>query len=354
MRLRIGLWRCGFGALLVAACVLGVAGIAWAATARPSNTVTPADLASNTPASANKVGGGSSEVAIIPNTGAPGCVVLDQRTHVTFTTLQEAVEAAQGGDTLEVTGICKGDTTITSATSPLTIKGSIDRAQLNGKNTDGSVLTVKGGTSVSVAGVTITGGNAAIGGGIYNEGELTLTGSWVKDNQAAYGGGIFNYRGAELTLDQTHVDSNTGDLGGGILNVENGYLTLDRSVVASSNKAYEFGGGIDNIQDSTLTLNDSRIEESTAPYGGGLDDNTSSLTTMYGSSIADNKASQGGGVRNEGDSTLQLNSISTIVENKATGGKGDGGGIYNQYGSTLDLELASVSKNTPENIFDEL
>ena len=53
------------------------------------------------------------------------------------------------------------------------------------------------------------------------------------------------------------------------------------------------------------------------------------------------------------DSTLTLNSTSKIVENKAAGGKDHGGGIYNEKGSTLNLDGGTVNKNTPENIFEE-
>ncbi len=357
MRVPIGFWRCGFGMLLVVACVLGVAGSAWAATAHVTNagtnTLTRVDLASNALASAIEVRGGPSEVVINHTPASPACVVRNARTHSTSATLQEAVEAAAGGDTLEVTGICKGDTTITSATSPLRIKGNIDHAQLNGEQEDGSVLAVEAGASVAVFGVTITGGHAAEGGGIHNEGELTLTGSWVIDNRADFGGGIFNYAGGAITLEESHVGANTGLLGGGIVNGGGSYIALIRSVVASSNTAV-FGGGVDNIEaGSILTLNASRIEDNTAVFGGGLDDNNDSLTTMYGSSISGNKADQGGGVINDGESTLTLNSASKIVENKATGGKGNGGGVYITDGSTLNANGANISKNTPENIFEE-
>ena len=49
--LRNSLWRCGFAGLLVLACVLGVAGSAWATTAYVtnvvSNSVTPIATATN-------------------------------------------------------------------------------------------------------------------------------------------------------------------------------------------------------------------------------------------------------------------------------------------------------------------
>jgi hypothetical protein len=345
MRLRIGFRRCGVGVLLLTACVLGMATSALAASApvNAANTIAPRGLAAqHAPA----------EVVIAPAPSPSECKVVNTRTHSTSTTLQEGVEGAEPGDTLEVTGICKGDTTITSATSPLTIKGSVNHAQLNGEKQGGAVLTIDGGASVAVSGVTITGASGGYGGGVYDEGELTLTDSWVIDNVAVFGAGILDFKGGKLTLDETHVSANTAtELGGGIVLGYGSEATLYHSVI-STNKASGFGGGIDNIENSTLVLTGSRIEDNTATYGGGLDDNSGSLATLVGSSIAGNKANAGGGVENENGSTLTLSSTAKIVENKATGGKDHGGGILNSY-STLNLDGANVSKNTPENIFEE-
>ena len=68
---RHGLWRWGVGAVLVVGCVLGVAGSAWATTAYvtngASNSVTPIELASNTPGAEIKVGREPLGVAITPD-----------------------------------------------------------------------------------------------------------------------------------------------------------------------------------------------------------------------------------------------------------------------------------------------
>ena len=68
---RHGLWRWGVGAVLVVGCVLGVAGSAWATTAYvtngDSNSVTPIELASNTPGAEIKVGREPRGVAITPD-----------------------------------------------------------------------------------------------------------------------------------------------------------------------------------------------------------------------------------------------------------------------------------------------
>jgi len=71
MSLRTGLWRCGFAVPLAVACTLGAASSASAATAyvanRGSGTVTPIELATNTPGSPITVGSEPVAVAITPN-----------------------------------------------------------------------------------------------------------------------------------------------------------------------------------------------------------------------------------------------------------------------------------------------
>ena len=108
--------------------------------------------------------------------------------------------------------------------------------------------------------------------------------------------------------------------------------------------------GSDNIDGGKLTLNDSTVDRDTAAFGGGLDQNEGS-TTLNATTVAGNRAEYGGGVRNEGDSTLTLNSTSRIVENHASG-KEHGGGIFNEGGSTLNLGGATVSGNLLENVFE--
>ena len=56
------------------------------------------------------------------------------------------------------------------------------------------VFQVDRGVTASISGVTMTGGNAGIGGGLYNEGTTTLTNCTVSGNSASHGGGLYNCR----------------------------------------------------------------------------------------------------------------------------------------------------------------
>ncbi len=103
---------------------------------------------------------------------------------------------------------------------------------------------------------TVGGGNTEFGGGIFNQGNLTLTNSTVSGNTAgADGGGIFNQ--GNLTLTNSTVSGNAaGSVGGGI-HLGGGTVTLTNSTV--SGNAAEVGGDI-HVDSGTVTLTNSLVE----------------------------------------------------------------------------------------------
>jgi hypothetical protein len=80
------------------------------------------------------------------------------------------------------------------------------------------------------------------GGGIRNEGTLTLSdSSSIRGNETEYGGGIYNY--GTLTLrSSSSISDNDARLGGGVYN--RGTLTLKDSSALHHNTASAAGGGI--------------------------------------------------------------------------------------------------------------
>ena len=65
------------------------------------------------------------------------------------------------------------------------------------------VVTISVNADVTISGVTITGGSAALGAGIHSDGNLTLKGVAVVENSASDFGsaaGIFNGAAGVLTL----------------------------------------------------------------------------------------------------------------------------------------------------------
>jgi hypothetical protein len=204
---------------------------------------------------------------------------------------------AGGGN---ITFNCGGAATITvTSTKGISADTTID---------GGGVITISGGNSVGVFAVstgvnftvqnlTIANGNSAyFGGGIYNDGTVTVTNSTFSGNTSANpeyggaGGGIYS-GGGPLTVTNSTFSGNSAanGVGGGIYGW--GALTVTNSTFAG-NSAYE-GGGIYN-------------------YGG---------LTVTNSTFSGNSAAGGGGICNDGVLTV----TNTIVANSTSGGNCYGG-----------------------------
>lgn len=196
-------------------------------------------------------------------------------------------------------------------------------------------------------------GNQATGdgGGISNEGgDVTLVesrvltnvvsdaGQWVGD-----GGGLNNTATGTLTLRNSTVAGNaTAEDGGGILN--QGRLTVEGSRIANNEAREDDGGGINNV--GTATIKDSQIVENWAGMeGGGVANSEDGTLNIQGTSFTANKAGHdGGAVNNEGTATLKN---SKVLRNQAGH---DGGGLNNEQEAGTDtarltLETTTVSEN---------
>jgi hypothetical protein len=212
-----------------------------------------------------------------------GCVVRNLTLSVSYTgtgsNLQTAIDAATSRDTLQIRGLCVGNFTV-ATNLKLVGKPMVGypKATLDG-NDAGRVLFV-GRVNVTIDSLAIKNGRAPFvgpglfGGGIFNDGALTLNGSSsVSGSTAAIGGGIAN--DGTLTLnDSSSVTGNTADDGGGIANY--GVLRLNDFVSVSGNTAtFELGGGggIANFGNSVAVLSDSSSvsrNQASSGYGGGI------------------------------------------------------------------------------------
>nr|WP_319372355.1 hypothetical protein [uncultured Methanobacterium sp.] len=101
----------------------------------------------------------------------------------------------------------------------------------------GSCIQISPGVTVEISGFNIVRGNAHSGGGINNQGTLTLKDSVVIGNRGQIGGGICNYGSASvLTLKNTQVTFNHAQYGSGIANYR-GTMFLDDSIIEDNEKA---------------------------------------------------------------------------------------------------------------------
>ena len=305
------------------------------------------------------------------------CTVCDDDDQCQFTSVQAAIDAAQSGDTIT---ICEGTYTedITLSRKVTLIGAGSGKTKLKGA--DGSVVTVAKDIVAAIRALTITGGTGTLhddflmGGGVFNEGTLTLIDAVVGKNQAEKGGGIVNLDVSTLTLDNTKVAVNTAvidnprinSVGGGILNLFGGELTIKngsdivgnqagqsggihnngilrvRHSTIRDNKARVNGGGMINDSGGQLTLDDALIQNNSADRnGGGLFITFGHVTLKNGSVIARNKAGEhGGGLFNRSSGRV-LVSESVIRDNTATE---NGGGVFN-IGKSLKFVNARVNRN---------
>lgn len=203
------------------------------------------------------------------------------------------------------------------------------------------VFQVNSGVNATLAGLIISDGYTADGGGgILNSGTLTVENSTLSGNRASsgYGGGILN--NGTLTVNYSTLSDNEVDwyAGGGIMN--NGALTVNNSTL-SGNKAYSGGGGIYN--GGVLTMNNSTLSgnDSFGDGGGIYNDDTLTMnnSTLNGNNTDDGS---GGGIYNNGSLTVNNGILSN---NNADD---DGGGIYNGGGGTLMVDNSIFSGNNAE------
>ena len=198
----------------------------------------------------------------------------------------------------------------------------------------GGVYNYKGVVTVTGSTFTDNGEYTDAGGAICNhEGVLDVTNSTFSANNAdgsAGGGGIYNED--RLSVRSSDFLSNTATRGGGITN--NGYLTVADSTF-SGNVVAAQGGGILNTE--ALTVTGSTFYSNTAKWGGGIENTdvlSVSSSTFYGNSVTDT----GGGICNHGPLTV---TNSTFYSNTA----GTRGGGINHNKGTLHVTNATFVDN---------
>jgi hypothetical protein len=139
-----------------------------------------------------------------------------------------------------------------------------------------------------------------LGGGIINNGSLTLDHVNVTDNTMATnagdfwqgGGGIYNGSGSTFNLIDSTVSNNHANWsGGGVYGFFNSTTTIVRSTI-SGNVSNDVGGGIRSLGNMTIT--DSTISGNTATgwYGGALFV-TDGVVNVTNSTVANNVSPAG-------------------------------------------------------------
>ncbi len=228
-----------------------------------------------------------------------------------------------------------------------TITGPAAKVTISGGG-DSRVFQVDGDVTASISGLTISGGltSTGNGGGLDNDGTLTLTDCTVSGDTAGFGGGVYNsgtakFTGCTISGDTAYspVDGGygvfNGGTGGGVYNASSANLTVT-GCTFTGNSAGEDGGlsnlGTANLTDCALSANS----------GGGVgnDAGTATLTDCTISGNSD-PGGWGGGVFNRGITNLTLTDC-TISGNSAS----YGGGVFNFISSNLTMTDCTVSGNS--------
>lgn len=216
--------------------------------------------------------------------------------------LRKALNTVCVGGTISFSDALAGETI--TLNSPLTLGKDVtmDGSAAPGVTLSGDnavrVFEVNAGTTATVKHLNVTNGYGwQLGGGIINNGDLTLDHVNVTNNTMATdagdywqgGGGIYSGDGASLTLIDSSVSNNHAAWsGGGVYSFFNTKTTIVRSTI-SGNISNDVGGGIRSLGDFTIT--DSTISGNTATgWHGGAIFQTDGDITISGSTIANNIA----------------------------------------------------------------
>ncbi|GAA4012220.1 hypothetical protein GCM10022631_25090 [Deinococcus rubellus] len=185
--------------------------------------------------------------------------------------------------------------------------------------------------------------DSGIGGGVFNKGSLTISGGSISTNTASYaGGGIYGGVGSLTTLSSGKVDGNTatapvvttndvmdGSMGGGIYS--NGNVTITGGSVSGNTVAF-FGGGIavqptldaqgnlikPQVTLSGGTLENNRVTDDAGDSGGAVWANGD--FTMTGGTVMGNSAPYGGGLALFRDASITGGTIEANQARTKSGG----------------------------------
>ena len=282
-----------------------------------------------------------------------------------FTDLQNAVGLVRGTLTLNLDVVMTDDEAANFVNGVIINKNiRIDGKghTIDAKNL-GRIFEIDGGFAVTLTNVTLTNGNATVGGAIYNFGNLDLVhvnfvnntakyggaiinnGKLVVDNSAFednaanyYGGAIFNwddlqvtnsaFDGNDILVRNIRAMDNVDHGGAAIYNWKNGKLDISKSNFTNNIKNYKNGnllvGAVATIGDATIS--DSYFVNNSGRWGGALSvmgGESSSATNFIdidGTKFVNNSALYGGAMFVWGSNYSISNSV---FDNNSAFGKGN-------------------------------
>ena len=287
----------------------------------------------NTPSSGGTEGGSTTEPTE-PATPKNAAQIGD----TPYKTLDEAIEAAKDGATIEV---------LRDVTENIKIKKSLT-LDLNGFTLSGdgtkTVVAIAGKEiKVTVRNGTITGGKSTNGGGLdIQSGEILLEKCNITENNAANGGAINISGSANVQIKDSEIHDNTATNSGGAIYMASGYA-------------------IDGYYNCACEIVDTKLNNNSANFGGALGMGaslyqynnmhiTASFTMSGKSEISSNTAKTssttrgGGGVYLVGNGSRFIMNDGFITDNVAE--NSCGGAIFSENWRGITLNGGSITGNS--------
>lgn len=261
--------------------------------------------------------------------------------------------SGSGGGILNDMGILVVDTTTFTGNSANRAGGAIEENSA----TMAGLLTLRG--------VTMTNNTAGVNPG--NGGAVHITGAnnsfftkstFTGNTAAAEGGALWNASGA-MVLDSCIVDGNTaaGDAsnkgGGGVFNVS-GIVSLVNGTEITNNLATGISGSGGGLMSKAGTVNilNTLFDGNSANRAGGAIEIIDGTMNIEKSDLTNNDANGGAGTPAPGSGgAIHVTGTTTVVTLDSVNVTGNaaalaGGGLWNQNGSTMNLNYVWVDNNT--------
>lgn len=259
----------------------------------------------------------------------------------------------------EEDGGAQGDLDVTDS---LTIIGAgPDQTVIDAASLD-RVFHVLPGGRLSLQNLTIVGGNEVRGGGLLNQGTVSMKNVVIRDNMADFGAGILNDRitsalagaitagASSLTLTSlgslpttAGYDIRIGTEELRVTSVSGNTLTVQRQVNGTTAAAHAAASSVTLVQQ--MTLLDSTITGNAARLKGGGIFNRNDLTLTRMTLSGNHSNAQGGGLYNESVVVIDA----TTFDGNSAGASG--GGLYNE---GLGGGLTSRATVTGSTFFDNV
>lgn len=232
-------------------------------------------------------------------------------------------------------------------TSDMTIRrqGSAGTVIVDANDIDRVFHIVSG--TVTIENISVHDGSAQIGGNIFNQGTLTVSGGSIELGTAGdAGGGIYTFE--SLTLLGATLAANTAAFGGGAIYGDQAPVTLNGATISGNNGGAGGGGGV-VLQTGSLNITNSTISGNTAGNeGGGIFIGGATSSSIVGSTISNNQITG----LNSGGGVFVNNSAVTFTNSTVSGNRSDfdGGGIRTQLITPgVVINNVTISGNTADN-----